>query len=299
LSFGLCPKARRRSWHAPVFPGRAASQPMKLRNPLKTKLKKVVAASLVRNGWRPPRGTPPEFLPGGKPLGYDEENLIREAVQRISGHTMSSFERLATLWHQVRYLDRYQIPGALVECGVWKGGSSAMMALAHLASSPVPCRPLHLFDSFEGLPEPRRESDGREAIQYSSNRAGGNLVSIQQCVGTLAENRQLLQDEVAYPEKLLQYHVGWFENTVEEAAPKIPQIALLRLDGDWYESTRTCLVHLYPHVVRGGVVVIDDYGHWEGCRKAVDEFLASLSEPILLNHIDYTGRYWIRVLGAA
>src|ERR1700680_1596254 len=125
---------------------------MRLRNQLRTKLKEIVAASLVRSGWRAPHGTPPEFLLGGKSMGYDEENLIREAAHRISDHTMSSFERLATLWQQVRSLDRCRVAGARVECGVWRGGSSAMMALAHLASSPDPFRPLHLFDSFEGLP---------------------------------------------------------------------------------------------------------------------------------------------------
>jgi len=71
-------------------------------------------------------------------------------------------------------------------------------------------------------------------------------------------------------------------------------IALLRLDGDWYESTKICLDGLYNHVVPGGVVVIDDYGHWEGCRRAVDEFIAGSKHPIFLNHIDYTGRYWIK-----
>jgi len=170
-----------------------------------------------------------------------------------------------------------------------------MMALSHMSSSPHPVREMHLFDSFEGLPEPRSEKDGVEAVEYSGQRAGGALTSIQQCVGTLQENRDLLENRVRYPSALLYYHVGWFENTLPKVAPAISKIALLRLDGDWYESTRVCLQYLYSKVVHGGVVVVDDYGHWEGCRKAVDEFLQSLPEPVLLNHIDYTGRSWVRL----
>jgi len=274
-------------------------QAMGLRNRLRIKAKEVLIPRLVYWGWHPPHGTPPSTPVGGRPFGYDEEGVIREAARRVSAHTMTTFERLATLWQQVRYLDRYGIPGALVECGVWNGGSSAMMALAHMFSSTTPQRELHLFDSFEGLPEPRSDKDGSEAVSYAANRANGSLVSIQECVGALEENRDLLQHSIKYPPELLHYHVGWFENTVPTSAPTMPQIALLRLDGDWYESTRVCLQHLYPHVVRGGVVVVDDYGHWQGCRSAVDEFVHSLDEPVLLNHIDYSGRYWIRLCNAS
>ncbi len=266
---------------------------MSIRNQIRAKLKSAVVPTLVRNGWRGPTGTP--LILDGRVFGYDEEDLIREAARIVSAHTMSSFERLATLWQQVRYLDRYGIKGALVECGVWKGGASGIMALAHLASNPTPNRELHLFDSFEGLPEPRADLDGATAVEYADHRANGALESIGQCVGTLEENRALLEQRVQYPSELVFYHVGWFEKTIPQSAAAIPEIALLRLDGDWYESTRVCLSHLYPRVVHGGVVVIDDYGHYEGCRKAVDEFLKSLAEPVLLNHIDYTGRYWIRV----
>jgi len=268
---------------------------MSLGTQIRTKLQHVVQPTLVRYGWRGPTGTPLINLQKGKSFGYDEEHLIRQAAGMVSTHTMSTFERLATLWQQVRYLDRYSISGALVECGVWKGGSSGMMALAHMASCPRANRELHLFDSFEGLPEPRSDKDGAAAVEYAHNRASGALRSINECVGTLQENRDLLERQLQYPSDLLSYHVGWFENTVPQSAVGISKIALLRLDGDWYESTRVCLAHLYPQVVTGGVVVIDDYGHHEGCRKAVDEFLKSLAEPVLLNHIDYTGRYWIRV----
>ncbi|HXO21784.1 MAG TPA: TylF/MycF/NovP-related O-methyltransferase [Thermoanaerobaculia bacterium] len=261
---------------------------------LKARLYRRLIALPVRLGWRPSRGVPLGALTRKGSFGYDEEAAIRAAVRQVADHTMTTFERLASLWQQVRYLDRYAIAGDLVECGVWKGGAAGTMALAHLASAPRPSRTLHLFDSFEGLPEPSAEKDGAGATRYAADRAGGMLSPIDECVASPADSRELLEGRIHYPPELVVYHVGWFENTIPAAAPTLGPIALLRLDGDWYESTRVALVNLYPKVVKGGIVVIDDYGHWEGCRRAVDEFLADLGEPVLLSHIDYTGRYWVR-----
>jgi O-methyltransferase len=254
----------------------------------------LLAPPVARLGCRPPFGIPLGRLALGGAFGFDEEERIKEAVPRVRAYTMTTFERLASLWEQVRYLDRCGIAGDLVECGVWKGGSVGLMALAHLARGRPPVRTLHLFDSFEGLPEPRAEVDGLEAVAYAGRRGGGKLESIDLCVGTLADNRRLLEKEIGYPSSLLRYHAGWFEDTLPRDAPGLGAIALLRLDGDWYESTRITLAHLYSKVVPGGVVVIDDYGQWEGCRRAVDEYLSTLAEPVLLNHIDHSARYWVR-----
>lgn len=239
---------------------------------------------LARLGWRPVGGVPLDAVPRGGRFGYDDEARIRAAAARVASHSMTTFERLATLWQQVTYLDRAGIAGDFVECGVWKGGAVGMMALAHRAGGGEASRVIHLFDSFEGLPAPRAEVDGAAAARYAG-----------ECVGTLGENRELLEGRIGYPAQLLRYHVGWFEATVPAAAPGIGGIALLRLDGDWYESTRVCLESLYPKVVPGGVVVVDDYGHWQGCRQAVDEYLAGLGEPVLMHHVDYTCRCWVRV----
>lgn len=251
--------------------------------PLLNKLFQIAAAPLIKLGWRPYPGVPLGSVAGSGRFGYDEEKEIKAAVARVADHSMATFERMASLWQQVRYLDRAGIAGDLVECGVWKGGSAGMMALAHRATADPPRRTLHLFDSFEGLPEPSAEKDGAKAARYTGD-----------CIGTLDENRRLLEQRLGYPAELLHYHAGWFEQTVPAAAPGLGPIALLRLDGDWYDSTRICLEHLYPKLVRGGVMVVDDYGHWEGCRKAVDEYLHRLGEPVLLHHVDYTCRCWVR-----
>jgi O-methyltransferase len=223
---------------------------------------------------------------------YDGEDLARQALKIVDAYTMTSYERMVTLWQQVRYLDGAGIAGCLVECGTWRGGAMGMMALAHLASG-SPSRPLHLFDSFEGLPEPDAAKDGEMAAEYAGGRTSGALASIGQCVGALEDNRRLLGEIIGYPQALTHYHVGWFQDTVAPAAREVGPIALLRLDGDWYESTKICLEALIPIVSSGGIVVIDDYGKWPGCRQAVDEFMSRLSRPLFLNHIDPAGRYFV------
>jgi hypothetical protein len=245
-------------------------------------------------GWRPREGTPlgKSYLRGC--FCYDNEAEIKEDLLMVRHHTMTSFERMASLWQQVQYLDRYRVHGALVECGVWKGGAVGLMALAHMRSFQRPTRPLHLFDSFQGIPEPRADIDGRAAIRFANGRGGGALESTGKLVSMLEDSEQLLGATIAYPRELIHYHRGWFQDTVPRDAEAIGDIALLRLDGDWYESTAICLKYLYSNVVRHGVVVIDDYGHFEGCRRAVDEFLARLTTPILLCHADYTGRYFVK-----
>ena len=226
-------------------------------------------------------------------MGYDYEDEAREDLLVVSEHTMGTYQRMITLWQQVRYLDRMNIEGALVECGTWRGGACGMMALAHMRNG-VPSRILHLFDSFEGLPEPDSEKDGVKSIEYASGNALGNLRSIGKCVGTLEENKQLLTEIVKYPHNNIIYHKGWFQDTVPRDAEELGSIALLRLDGDWYDSTMICLEKLYPLVVPGGIIVIDDYGHWEGCKKAVDEYFEKIGQKYFLNHIDATGRYLIK-----
>jgi hypothetical protein len=226
------------------------------------------------------------------PQNYDDEPAAREAITLVEDHTMLSYQRLVTLWQQVRYLDRTGIDGALVECGTWKGGAAALMGLAHRRWGEA-SRDLHLFDSFQGLPEPDRAHDGEMAVRYAGERAAGRLQSIGKCVGTLEDNKPVLTTIAQYPRSLTHYHVGWFQDTLPLACSSLKTIALLRIDGDWYESTKICLETLFPLVSSGGIVVIDDYGKWAGCRKAVDEFMETLPRRLLINHIDAAGRYII------
>lgn len=242
-------------------------------------------------GWRPSslRSVKSEDLAWD--FGYEEEDSIKAAARIVAPKTVVSFDRLASLWWQVRYLDREQIAGALVECGVLFGGSAGMMALAHMASTKPPCRPLHLFDTFASQPVSPTEEDGPGApaiaqrwVQESSKNSKSKIAEITQ---------DLILKQIGYPHDLLRLHVGLFQETLPKDFRSIGPIALLRLDGDWYESTKVCLDHLYSSVVSGGFVVIDDYGQFSGCRKAVEEFLSKPPRTVL-HRIDCTGVYWVK-----
>ncbi|HRK29969.1 MAG TPA: TylF/MycF/NovP-related O-methyltransferase [Tepidisphaeraceae bacterium] len=155
-----------------------------------------------------------------------------------------------------------QVPGCVVECGVWRGGM-----IAGIASVLGNRREYHLFDSFEGLP-PAREIDGPDAIQWQADTADPNY--FDNCA---AEQRWAEQAMRRAGAKEFQLHRGWFEDTVTQFTPPTP-IALLRLDGDWYDSTLVCLEALYDHVHPDGMIVIDDYYTWDGCARAVHDFLS-------------------------
>jgi hypothetical protein len=210
---------------------------------------------------------------------------------RVAPHTV-------VRWRKLRHLDRLASeivragpPGAFVECGVGRGGCAALMALH--AALDVHGRVTWLFDSFEGLPEPS-EADGAAAIAYAGGRAGGALRPIGRCVGPLAEVAAFLFGELGLDEARVRLVPGWFQETLPATRAAIGPIALLRLDGDWYDSTRTCLEQLYDQVVPGGRVVIDDYGDWEGCRRATDEFLAARGLAPALLPIDRGGRWFVK-----
>ena len=255
---------------------------------------RMLSRWMIRTGWIPSGSSPLNEFQLGARFGYEEEREIKEAVRVVKNNTMTTFQRLASLWHQVRYLDRYSVQGSMVECGVWKGGAAGLMALAHLRMHRPPLRALHLFDSWEGLPEPNANLDGPGAAAYANGRASGALTSIGQCVSSREEASDLLERRIKYPRELIHYYEGWFQDTVVKNAELVGDIALLRLDGDWYESTRLCLEQFYPRVQKYGVIVIDDYGYWEGCRRAVDEYIARLGNPVLLSYVDSSCRYWIK-----
>lgn len=213
------------------------------------------------------------------------------ALFRVKRYTMTQPRRCKLLWNQCMDVFRRGVPGSLVECGVWRGGSSGVMALA--ARHAGETRELHLFDSFEGLPEPQ-EVDEQAAADYSSGRASGKLSSIGRCKAELDEVEGFLFGQLQLDRKQVHFHVGWFQNTVPIDAATLGPIALLRLDGDWYESTKVCLEHLYPRLTPGGVLVLDDYFAWAGCRKATDEYRAQhgITEPIIA--IDQDAAYWVK-----
>jgi O-methyltransferase len=162
------------------------------------------------------------------------------------------------------------IPGCVVECGVWKGGM-----IAGIASMLGNDREYFLFDSFEGLP-PAQEIDGKSAIAWQEDRYSADYHD--NCTAQIE-----IADKAMRLSKATSYHLvkGWFDHTLPTFRAPQP-IALLRLDADWYESTTLCLEHLFDQVAVGGLIVLDDYYTWDGCSRAVHDFLSrhSLVERI-------------------
>jgi len=183
----------------------------------------------------------------------------------------------------VQHVIENNISGDVVEVGVWKGGSVVSMIMT-LLDDGVKNRRVHLFDTFSGM-TPHSEKD----IDLSGASAEKLLQNpFFKCESSLEEVTQNVL-RTGYPAELIEFHVG--DIRVNQSVPDL--IAILRLDTDWYDSTKAELEQFYPNVVSGGIVMIDDYGHWQGCRQAVDEFLASHPE-LKLEGIDYTGRFFVK-----
>jgi O-methyltransferase len=213
------------------------------------------------------------------PLDYDD--ISKAIIREVRPRTMTSVEKLNALIYAVRYVIQHNIPGDIVECGVWRGGS--MMAIARTLQSLDADRPLHLYDTYEGMTEPTEHDkryDGRSAAEML---AATNRNSAIWAYASLEDVQDGMRS-TTYPERLVHYYKGPVEETIPEHAPD--QISILRLDTDWYESTRHELEHLYPRLVPGGVLLLDDYGWWEGARRAVEEFLADTKIPMLLLRMD-------------
>jgi len=217
------------------------------------------------------------------PLTEREHRIVDETCP----YTMTSVQRIVAVLDAVAYVLRRDVPGALVECGVWKGGSVLAMIRA-LQSQGADDRDIYLFDTFEGMTQPSERDTTRHGAP-----------AVEALTDPLFSSEAFNLDTVralilgtGYPEDRIHFVKGNVEDTLPHAAP--PAVALLRLDTDWYDSTWHELVHLYPRLADGGVLIIDDYGHWDGCRAAVDRYFEEVEAPILLSRIDYTGRVGVK-----
>ena len=237
---------------------------------------------------------------------YDDEKQAREAIAIVRKNTMASYEPLVTLFQQVKYCESISLDGDYVECGVWKGGASGIMALGSMKYGDGK-RQIHMFDIFDDICEPDPAVDGDFAIDQVVELAGVERQALQGRLqpvkgvyrshggpGSVEIVRDLLESRIGYDKDCLLYHQGWFQDTLPQVADKIGKIAILRLDGDYYASTKICLNYLYDKVVPGGFVVIDDYGTYEGCKKAVDEYREKYGINAFMSHVNHDCRYWIK-----
>lgn len=228
-----------------------------------------------------------------KKMPSDFNDLHREIISKVRPYTMTSDERLFGLIESVKYIAANNIEGDFVECGVWKGGSMMTVALT-LKNLGITDKKLYLYDTYTGLPTPNefdKNVDGISAntmMKEATDFVGENGVW---CASALDEVKQNL-NLTGYPIQNLVFVKGDVLETIPKTTPE--KIALLRLDTDWYESTKHEMECLFPKLTTNGVLIIDDYGYWQGAKKAIDEYIQQNNICILLNRLDETGRVAIK-----
>lgn len=225
-------------------------------------------------------------------LGMDDvPKWHREILAAVRPFTMAGDLRTLSTIAAVEYVVEHGIDGAIVECGVWRGGQmmAAAMALRHLQAS----RDIYLFDTFAGMTKPDERDLDHEGAAAAPvyDESLGRPVGDRWCEAGIEDVRRNLAT-TGYPQEWIHLVQGDVLATIPAAAPGA--IAYLRLDTDWYASTAHEFEHLYPRVSRLGVVTIDDYGHWQGARQATDEYLEKHRIAALMHRIDYSARQFVK-----
>ena len=234
-------------------------------------LKNIIQALLGKVGYR---------LQSTYDSIVDVDMRFMEIYKRCKPFTLTTKERMYALYKATEYTIEAGIKGDFVECGVWRGGSVMVIAQTLLTLG-VKNRKIWLFDTYTGMTELADEDYAfgvKDRDDYQKSDASLEEVK-----------RNVLS--TGYPSALFSFVKGRVEDTIPKTQPSI--IALLRLDTDWYESTKHEMIHLYPLLSRGGVLIIDDYGAWAGAKKAVDDYI--VQTPILLSRIDRDGRIGIKI----
>jgi len=222
----------------------------------------------------------------------DKDEIFRRIYDRCKKYTMTSKERMYALYKSVEYIIKNNILGDFVECGVWRGGSTMLIAYTLLELN-ITNRKIYLYDTFEGMTRP---TDSDHRVANNKVRASDKWKKEQKkdhnnwCYASLSEVKNNM-GLTKYPRNNIVFTKGKVEETIPKTIPS--KIAILRLDTDWYESTKHELIHLFPILLQNGVLIIDDYGYWAGSKKAVDEYFSN--GQILLNRIDNTGRIGIKI----
>ena len=216
------------------------------------------------------------------------EKDFLEIYSKCKPYTMTSQERMYSLYKPVEHIIKSNIPGDFVECGVWRGGSAMLIAYT-LKNLGITNRKIYLYDTYEGMSSPTKEDRTPYKNDIALEMKNSKKNDKKWLFSSLdAVKRNMLS--TGYPSQNIIFVKGKIEETIPKTIPK--KISLLRLDTDWYESTKHELKNLYPLLVKKGIMIVDDYGHWTGSKKAVDEYFEK--KPILLNRIDYSGRISIK-----
>jgi O-methyltransferase len=243
---------------------------------------------LFRNGFNVKKNNPPIPTSSSEPRMIRPENTgnqflaekgnnevsFKELHKMVQEYTLLDYDRLFSLKKMADDLNKRGIAGDFVECGCYKGGSSAV-----LRSDMGADRRLWIYDSFQGMPNPGQQ-DGQEAQKWKNQCAAS-----VDCLLTI-----LLATGATWNEFVVRE--GWFEDTFKSPLPK--QVALLHCDADWYESVKLVLETFYPLMPDGAYVILDDFGYWEGCRLAFYDFCENHGERPLLERVGPYQAYWIK-----
>ncbi len=232
-------------------------------------LKKMVVYSLRFTSLRPLLEDSHETIHSRKPTTFPLRALLHpqklSILKIVAPYTLLGYIALENAYDLAEDIEKRNLRGAFVECGTWKGGAAATMAtVAHRHESN---RKTWYFDSFEGMPPPTKEDKKNEGKRGGAEDLTGDVLA-----ASVSEVEELIFKKLKLSHENNVIVKGWFHETLPEKKKEIGPIAILRLDGDWYESTKACLEELYDQVIPGGYVIIDDYGSWAGCKKAVHEF---------------------------
>lgn len=230
----------------------------------------------------------------GVQINYsDIQSDERKIIHEVSKFTLTNPERIVSLIRAIKHIEKNKIEGDIVECGVWKGGSimASLKVLKNLNSFE---RDIYLYDTFEGMSEPTEMDESFKGESASSAfKTKNEFWNRIECLSPLQEVQKNI-NSINYPTEKIHFIKGKVEETIPYII--IPEkIAILRLDTDWYESTLHEMEYLFPRLVKGGIIIIDDYGHWQGCKKAVDEYLDRNKIELFLNRIDYTCRIGVKI----
>lgn len=226
-------------------------------------------------------------------LPIEATSADQAIIDVVRPFTMTSSERIWSLLRAVDYIVDQPIAGDLVECGVWRGGS-IMAMVRRLQERGETHRRVWLYDTFEGMTPPTAEDveaiSGRSADALLASTEVGDGDNIW-CIAGIEDVRENVMS-TGYPSSNFNFIPGDVAHTLLDSKPE--SIALLRLDTDWYESTKTSLEELYPLLAIGGVCILDDYGHWQGARKAVDDYFTNQGFRPLMHPIDFSGRIFLK-----
>lgn len=208
-----------------------------------------------------------------------KNEVVAVGLKYTKWQTHDRYEMLYDRAFEARLLD-----GDLVECGVALGGSAAVFAGAAIRAKPAgkEIQQLYLCDTYTGLPPAHPVFDGVKA-QGMTGRCAGPVESVQSAL-----------KEIGFPTDKIHIVQGLYADTLPAMRHRVEKIALLHIDADWYDSTKICLELLAPKVVSGGFIIVDDYGFWEGCRKACDEWFAVKGKP-KLNTIPKSPQVWWQI----